>query len=111
MIVGNETERAQIVNLLDEARRGRSGTLVVVGDPGIGKTAVLAEARRLAKGMRVLSVEGVESESGLPFAALHALLQPQSGEPDSLAVSAGTLSLLVEAAEEQALLVLVDDTH
>jgi DNA-binding CsgD family transcriptional regulator len=119
--------------LLDEARRGRSGTLVVVGDPGLGKTAVLDEARSLATDMRVLDATGVESELELPFASLHELLRPvldrlellpppqagalasalalEQGEPDSLAVSAGVLSLLVEASEETPALVVLDDAH
>jgi DNA-binding CsgD family transcriptional regulator len=121
------------MSLLDEARRGRSGTLVVVGEPGVGKTALLAEGRARSADMRVLAATGVESELELPFASLHELLRPvlgllpripalqrqalaaalalEEGEPDAFVVGAGTLSLLVEAAEESAVLVVLDDAH
>jgi DNA-binding CsgD family transcriptional regulator len=119
--------------LLDEARRGRSGVLAVVGEPGVGKTALLDEVRRQATDLHVLEATGVESESELPYAALHELLRPlldllpripdtqaralaaalalEPGKPDAFAVGAGTLSLLAEAAEQQPLLVLLDDAH
>ncbi len=133
MLVGREGELRRVTALLDEARRGRSGSLLVIGDPGMGKTALLEEARRQAADMRVLAATGVESESELPFSSLHQLLRPalellrripaaqahalsaalalEEGEPDMLGVGAGTLSLLVEAAEESPLLVVVDDAH
>jgi hypothetical protein len=62
--------------MLDAARESRSGTLVVRGEAGIGKTALLQHAIRRADGMRVLSGAGVEAESELPFAGLHQLLWP-----------------------------------
>ena len=133
VLVGRQEELRRIIALLDEARRGRSGTLVVAGDPGLGKTALLAEGRNEAQDMRVLSATGVESESELPFASLHELFRPildllpriptsqaralaaalalEEGNPDALAVGAGTLSLLVEASEELPLLVALDDAH
>lgn len=128
---GDELQRIRV--LLEEARRGRSGTLVVSGDAGLGKTALLTEARTLAQDMRVLSATGIESESELPFASLHELFRPvldllpripasqsralaaalalEEGTPDAFTVGAGTLSLLVEALEEAPLLVLLDDAH
>ncbi len=133
MLIGRERELRPIVTLLEEARRGRSGTLTIVGEPGVGKTALLEEARRRAAAMRILSATGVESESELPFASLHELLRPllallpeipasqagalasalalEEGDADTLAVGAGTLSLLVEAAEQVPVLVLLDDVH
>jgi DNA-binding CsgD family transcriptional regulator len=133
VFVGREAELRRVTTLLDEARRGRSGMLVVAGDAGLGKTALLAEARALAADMRVLAATGVESESELPFASLHELLRPvlellpripalqrralaaalalEEGEPDTFAVGAATLSLLVEAAERSAVLVVLDDAH
>jgi len=133
VLVGRERELRRVTTLLDEARRGRSGTLVVVGDAGVGKTALLADGRALAAGMHVLGATGVESELELPFASLHALLRPvlellpripplqrqalaaalalEEGEPDPFVVGAATLSLLVEAAEERAVLVVLDDAH
>ncbi len=133
MLIGRDRELGQIAALLGEARRGRSGALAIVGEPGVGKTALLEEARRQAADLRVLAGTGVEIESELPYANLHELLRPllallpripasqaralaaalalEDGEPDALAVGAGTLSLLVEAAEEAAVLVLLDDAH
>jgi len=133
VLVGREAELRRVTALLDEARRGRSSILVVVGDAGLGKTALLEEGRALATDMRVLGSIGVESESEIPFASLHALFRPmldllprippvqaralaaalalEEGEPDVLTVGAGTLSLLVEATAGSPVLVAVDDAH
>ena len=134
MIVGREAEQARIQALLDEARRGRTGTLVVLGEPGIGKTALLDEVCAHGSSLRVLRVTAVEAESPTPFAGLDALLRPLhsflprlvapqraalevalavsgDGGAEPLAVGAGTLTLLAEAAAEQPLLVCIDDAH
>jgi len=134
VLVGREVERARIDALLEAGRRGRTGTLVLVGQPGIGKTALLDDAHARAAGMRTLRVTAVEAESALPFAGLHALLLPlieslgrlespqaralrialaldEGDAPDVLAVNAGTLALLAEAAASQPLLVVVDDAQ
>ena len=134
MLVGREAERAEIEALLEDARRGRSGVLVLTGPAGIGKTALLEHARAQAGGMRILSVAGVESESDLPYGALHALLRPvldsigelpvrqrdalsaalalsEAGDPDRLAASAGALTLLADVADVQPLVLLIDDAH
>lgn len=134
MLVGREAERAEIDALLEDARRGRSRVLVYTGAAGIGKSALLAHAKVQAAGMRVLSVTGTESESDLPFAALHALLRPvlgsidglpdrqreslsaalalsESDAPDLLAAYSGVLTLLADVAGEQPLLLVVDDAH
>ena len=134
MLVGRSRELALVEAALEDARRGRSRAIVLTGEAGIGKSALLAYAREAGRDLRVLAVSGVESESELPYAGLHALLRPilhlrdripkhqaealeaalalEAGEQhDRLAASAGTLSLLAEAAAEQPLLVLVDDAH
>jgi hypothetical protein len=76
-LVGRDPELAVLASLL---ARGRSEgqALVLIGDPGIGKSALLANAavRARADGYRVLSAVGVESEAQLPFAGLHQLLRP-----------------------------------
>lgn len=70
-------ERAAIDRLLEQARGGAGGSLVLVGEAGSGKSALLADARRrAAEDMRVVSTSGVESEAPLAFAALQRLLRP-----------------------------------
>lgn len=107
---------------------------MIRGEPGIGKSALLRYAERRAKGMHVLRATGVESDSELPFAALHDLLLPvldrietlphvqraalraafaigPPASPDRLAVVAATLATLAKAADESPLLCLIDDAH
>jgi len=75
-LVGREPERAEITRLLEAARDSRSGVLVLRGEAGVGKSALLDFAAGSAVGMRILRVVGVEPESDLAFAALHQLLRP-----------------------------------
>jgi DNA-binding CsgD family transcriptional regulator/tetratricopeptide (TPR) repeat protein len=134
VLYGRDSERARIGELLDAARTSRSGALILRGDPGIGKSALLEDARDRAIDMHVLSARGVESESELPFAGLHQLLRPALDLLDTLPVPqaaalrsalglevgpgherflifAGCLSLLAELAERRPVLCLVDDAH
>ena len=113
---------------------GLSRSLVIVGEPGIGKTSLLRYAARSAVGMRTVSIAGVESELRLGFAALHRMLVPyldrigalpapqrdalgsafglSDGPPaDRFLVGLGVLSLLADAAAEQPLIWLVDDAQ
>src|SRR3954466_6657185 len=76
MLYGRVAEGAAVERLLEEARASRRGVLVVRGQPGLGKWALLEEAGARAVGFRVLGAVGIESESELAFAALHRLLQP-----------------------------------
>ncbi|WP_199433575.1 helix-turn-helix transcriptional regulator [Qaidamihabitans albus] len=76
---GRERELAALTELLDGAARGRGGGLVVLGQPGVGKTTLLGAAGRAAARFRVLRACGTESETGLPLAGLHQLLRPLSG--------------------------------
>lgn len=133
MLYGRATEQGVINRLLSEAQAGRSGALLIRGEPGIGKTALLDHAAG-AGNLRVLRGTGVESEAELPFAGLHLLLRPvldrvralpepqeralraafglasvQAG--DRLLVGLAVLSLLSELTEDGPLLVLVDDAH
>jgi hypothetical protein len=62
--------------LLSAVGRGESGTLVLRGEAGMGKTALLDYASRVCEGCRVIRAGGVESELELPFAALHQLCMP-----------------------------------
>jgi predicted ATPase len=134
MLYGRDVECRLIDDLLDNARRGRSGALVLRGDAGIGKTALLQYAVGHAGNGRVLDVRGVEVESALPFAGLHALLYPvrdhlpslsrqqrealdtalglAAGEaPSRFLVAAAVLELLAAVAEERPTYCIVDDAH
>ncbi len=134
MLLGRDKERAEIERALERARAGTSATLALVGDAGIGKTALLDHATVCAVGMRVLSARGIESEAQIPFASLLELLRPALAmrdripEPQAVAlegalalrrgpaqerfaVGAATLSLLAAYAEEGPVAVLVDDAH
>jgi len=73
---GRDVERARLVALVDAARQGRAASLVLHGEPGVGKSALLADALADASGVQVLRIQGMESESPLAFAALHRLLRP-----------------------------------
>jgi len=135
-LVGRRTERAAVEHLLAEARAGRSGVLMVRGEAGIGKTAILEHARGSATSseFRLGGSVGVESESQFAFAALHqlcaplldragALPEPQQAAlgvafglrggaaPDGFLVGLATLNLLAEVAEEVPLLCLIDDAQ
>ncbi len=134
MLVGRERERQTIDALIAGARLGRSAVLLVTGDPGIGKTALLTDVAESLDGMRVLRATGSEAERDLPFAALDQLMRPgaadleripppqaralgialalQPGESaDRFAVGAAVLSLLTRWCEDRPLAVLVDDAH
>ena len=76
MLLDRLGERAALGGLLDAARAGQSGTLVLRGDPGVGKTALLDDVIGSAVGLRVARVAGVESEMELAFAALQQLCAP-----------------------------------
>jgi DNA-binding CsgD family transcriptional regulator len=133
-LVGRERECAAIDDLLEASARGESGSLVLRGEAGTGKTALLIYAAERWVGGTVLRTTGVEGESDLAFAGLYGLLRPivdKLGElpqtqaaalagalglgpslgADRLLVSAATLSLLAAAADEGPLLCLVDDAQ
>src|SRR3984893_10264023 len=77
-------ERAAVDRVLNQARAGSSAVLVVRGEPGIGKTALLDYAAGRAVGFRVVRAWGVESEMELAFAGLHQLCVPMLGRLDQL---------------------------
>jgi DNA-binding CsgD family transcriptional regulator len=134
MLYGRVAECAALERLLDDARASHSGVLVLRGDPGLGKSALLDEAVERAAGFRVLRAVGIESESQLAFAALHQLLRPvfdlidrlpdpqvaplrgafgvsEGGTDNRFVLSIAVLSLLSEASEQGPLLCVVDDAH
>jgi hypothetical protein len=129
-----QDERAALDGLLQRARAGQGGVLVVRGEAGIGKTALLDYAIESAPDLRMLRAVGVESEAELAFAALHQLCAPlldrlerlpgpqrnalqttfglsAGAAPDRFLVGLAVLGLLSEAAEERPLLCVVDDAQ
>jgi DNA-binding CsgD family transcriptional regulator len=134
VFVGREQERARIDRLLQEARAGKSGALLLHGEAGIGKTALMRWGIGQATGLRVLRARGIETESDIPFAGLAELVTPLLDRLDDIpevqasalrgalalgpatphdrfTVPAGLLSLLAVAAEEQPVLVAIDDAQ
>src|ERR1700746_3753363 len=134
VLYGRRVEREVLDRLLEAVRGGQSRVLVVRGEPGVGKTALLHSAIGSASGFRVVRAVGVESEMELAFAAVQQLCAPlldrldrlpapqrdalgvafglRAGDaPDRFLVGLAVLSLLAEAAEEQPLLCVVDDAQ
>jgi DNA-binding CsgD family transcriptional regulator len=134
MLLGRLAERAALGRLVETARAGRSGVLVVRGEPGVGKTALVEDAVASAAGLGIARAAGVESEMELAFAALHQMVAPMldrvqrlpdpqrdalgvacgqraGGAPDRFLVGLATLSLLAEAASERALLCVIEDAQ
>jgi len=132
VFVGRERELARLAELVAGAREGRSGALVLSGEPGIGKTALCQAAAEMADGMQVLRARGVSSESELPFAGLTevfagtgdvvallpdrqrvamegALGTRHSTSVDPFTVGVATLGLLAAIAERGPVLCIVDD--
>ncbi|MFI6727328.1 AAA family ATPase [Streptomyces atratus] len=132
-LLGRRRESDVLDRLLDGIRSRRGGALVVRGEPGIGKTALIDHALA-TPGLKVLRVVGAEFESELAFAALHQLCRPTlrwqerlpapqrealdaafgrtgDGAPNRFHVGLAVLNLLSEAAAEQPVLCVIDDAH
>jgi DNA-binding CsgD family transcriptional regulator len=134
-LLGRVAELGRLDDLMAGLPDG-GGALLVRGDPGIGKSALLRAAAATARrrGMRILETAGVESEAQLPFAGLHEVLHPVIGgasalpapqrqalqsafgladraAPDRVLIALGALNLLAEGAGETAIMVVIDDAH
>ena len=132
--IGRTPERECLDVMLGQARAGRSAVLVIRGEAGIGKTALLRYAARQASGMRAIEVEGLQAEMELSFAGIHRLCAPMLGglevlaepqqnalrvafgaasgdAPDKFLVAVAVLNLLSSFAEQRPMLCLVDDAH
>src|ERR1700742_3210582 len=83
-LLGRRREQQMLAGLLDGARDGRSGVLVIRGDAGIGKTALLANAVSRAPDFRAINVSGAESEMELAYAGVHQVCAPLMGLVDCL---------------------------
>jgi DNA-binding CsgD family transcriptional regulator/tetratricopeptide (TPR) repeat protein len=134
VLIGRAVEQARISGLLDDARDGRSGALILHGEAGIGKTALL-EGAAATPGFRVLRAQGLETEAEIAYSGLHDLLRPvvdarrdlpkpqadaleaalslaAGAPPERLAICAGVMGLLAAAASERGpILAIVDDAH
>ena len=133
-LVDRHRERQALDGLLGDLRSGRGRALVVRGEAGVGKSALLEYAAGAAADMRVARAAGVESEMELAFAGVHQLCAPLldrlerlpgpqrdalgiafglrgGGAPDRFLVGLAVLTLLSEAAEDRPLLCLVDDAQ
>jgi len=134
MLFGRTGECQQLDRLIDNSRAGKSGALILRGEPGIGKSALCAYAARRAGDMTVLAARGAPTESELAFSGLADLLQPVLGlrgelpEPQAAALAsalaigapletgrftiyAATLGLLAAAAANGPVLVVVDEAQ
>ena len=133
-LLDRRAERAAIDRVLDAVRSGLSGTLVLRGGPGVGKSTLLQYAVAAAPDLRVCGIAGVESEISMEFGGLHQLLvpclpqldglpPPQRGAlrvafgqeagppPERFLVGLAALTLLSRAADAQPLLCIIDDAH
>src|SRR3954453_22913533 len=117
-LIGRPEETARLRDLL--AMRHGGGALVLTGDAGIGKSALLRDAVRAAEeqGHLVLEATGVDAEACLPFASLHQLLPAvlgtafePGGAPDVFPTALATLELLAELAARTPVLVVIEDAH
>ena len=134
MLFGRQRERGELDRLLVGARDGHGGPIVVLGEPGIGKTALIEQAVTSAQDFRVLRTAGQEGETELAYAALQQLCAPgldrlvrlpapqrdamrvafglcTGDPPDRLLVALALLTLLSEMAAERPLLCVVDDAQ
>jgi DNA-binding CsgD family transcriptional regulator len=134
-LVGRGREAEMVARLLAGVHE-RGGMLVVRGEPGIGKSALLGQASGVAadRGMLVLSTAGVQSETNLPFAGLHQLLRPilaqidqlvplqrdavmaafgmtDAAAPDPFLIAMAALELLSDAAARSPVTLIVEDAH
>lgn len=133
-LVGRQDEQRQLVELCDRARTGESGVLVIHGEAGIGKTALLAEALTKLDGFRTVRISGAESEIELAYAGVQQLCGPilahidrlpdpqksalrvalglrEGAAPDRLLVSLAVLTLLGDAGAERPTICIIDDAQ
>jgi DNA-binding CsgD family transcriptional regulator len=132
--IGRARERERFDAMLAQVRGGRSSVLVIRGEPGIGKTALLRYVARQASGLRIAEIEGIQAEMELSFAGVERLCAPMLGNlgslaepqqnalrvawglasgdaPDRFLVALAVLNLLSATAEQRPLLCLVDDSQ
>ncbi|MGW0194411.1 ATP-binding protein [Nonomuraea sp. NPDC003201] len=133
VLVGRHELQQRVDELTGAARTGQGGALVLEGEAGIGKSALLEYARNAASGFRVVRTSGSEFEQELPYSALHQLCVPMlkhlnelpdrhrdalrvafglaEGTPDPFRIGLAALGLVTAAAQERPLLCLIDDAQ
>ncbi len=134
MLLGRSSELEALAGTVDHVRSGGSSALLIRGEPGVGKTALLDELVRLADDFLVIRIEGIESELQLDYAALHRVVVPfmhlidrlpepqrvairtafgleTSARPDRFLVGLAALTILGDTERSAPLLVVVDDAH
>ncbi|OXM50472.1 AAA family ATPase [Amycolatopsis alba] len=131
--VGRTSEISALGEVIAAAGKGSGGALVLQGEPGIGKSTLLAQAKQDASGFLVVEASGAEFETELPFAALHQLCVPVlghlgelsarhrealqvafglvTGTPDLFRIGLATLELLSCASRRSPVLCVIDDAH
>jgi DNA-binding CsgD family transcriptional regulator len=133
-LLGRRREQEALAQLLNGARQGRSGVLVISGEAGVGKTALLTDLASRAAGLRTIHISGAESEMEMAFACLHQLCVPLLGRierlpspqrnalqvalglsdgqtPDRFLVGLAVLTLIGEAATERPIVCIIDDAQ
>ncbi|WP_034386035.1 helix-turn-helix transcriptional regulator [Herbidospora cretacea] len=133
-LLGRDDEQRRLELLFGNARNGHGGSLLITGEPGIGKTALLETTTTGAAGLRLIRLDGFESEMEVPFAAIQRLAIPLSDHfpalpdrqreairvasglaegppPDRFLVGLGVLGLFAAAAGERPIVCAVDDAH
>lgn len=133
-LVGREAECATLDRLLADVRGGESRVLVLRGEAGVGKSALLDHLIAKSAGCRVVAATGVQSEMELPFAAVHQLCVPMldlldtlpepqrdalgtafgmraGPAPDQFLISLAVLNLLAQAADARPLVCVIDDAQ
>jgi DNA-binding CsgD family transcriptional regulator len=133
-LIGRRREQETLAQLIDDLRHGNSGALVIRGEPGIGKTALISNALAGATEVRQISISGVEYESELAYASLQLICQPLldhiedlpppqrnallvvlgrsvGGPPDRFRVALAVLTLLSEAARVGPIACVIDDAQ
>ncbi|SEP48892.1 ATP-binding protein [Amycolatopsis saalfeldensis] len=132
-MVGREAGKRRVGELLDAARAGQGGSLVVSGEAGIGKSTLLEHAVRTATGFRVLRASGAEFEQELPYSALHQLCVPSlehlaelperhrdalriafglaDGTPQPFQVGLAILELVTAMSGDRPVLCVIDDAQ
>ena len=134
MVVGRRAELNVLAEMVDRVRAGGSATILIQGEPGVGKTALLEQLETLAEGFAFIRTEGIQSELQLDYAALHRIVLPftdridqlparqrgaleaalglsEHGGSDRFLVGLAVLTLLGDPERIAPLLIVVDDAH